>query len=240
MRNPCQIQRLPELEAEIYYLTTEEGGRRTPVENGYRGQFYYNGKDWDAPQQFIDKEVCNLGESVRVKLYVISTDYHVGQFSIGQEFETREGSKTVGRGIITKILRPDFNYWDGTTFLKSLGKSLSPYKDNNDLSRFRADVEYSLTQTGFIDNIEFEMTGSLECMMLVKCRLRNTSLASRNVADEIISRWKTEIAQQSHLYKVALESKSSIRSSHSVVEKFVLTFATWHSMYITGQIIVTG
>jgi len=46
----------PELEAEIYYLTTEEGGRNSYVVSGYRGQFHYNGKDWDAPQEFI---VCN-------------------------------------------------------------------------------------------------------------------------------------------------------------------------------------
>ena len=49
----------PQIEAELYYLTEEEGGRKTPVGNGYRGQFYYNGKDWDAPQQFMDKMWCN-------------------------------------------------------------------------------------------------------------------------------------------------------------------------------------
>ncbi|ANO49162.1 hypothetical protein V8245_12300 [Flavobacterium columnare] len=37
----------PYLEAEIYYLTEAEGGRKTPVASGYRGQFYYDGKDWD-------------------------------------------------------------------------------------------------------------------------------------------------------------------------------------------------
>ena len=46
----------PELEAEIYYLTTEEGGRKGYVANGYRGQFYYNGNNWDALQEFIDKK----------------------------------------------------------------------------------------------------------------------------------------------------------------------------------------
>ena len=51
----------PELEAEIYYLTSEEWGRRTPVHTGYRGQFHYDGGDWDAAQEFVDKEVCNPG-----------------------------------------------------------------------------------------------------------------------------------------------------------------------------------
>ncbi|AEW85062.1 hypothetical protein FCOL_01065 [Flavobacterium columnare ATCC 49512] len=35
----------PYLEAEIYYLTEAEVGRKTPVATGYRGQFYYDGKD---------------------------------------------------------------------------------------------------------------------------------------------------------------------------------------------------
>ncbi|RZL44851.1 MAG: elongation factor Tu [Pedobacter sp.] len=100
----------PELEAELYYLTEQEGGRKTAVGNGYRGQFYYNGRNWNAPQQFIDKDLCNPGETIKVYLQTLSPEFHVGQFYIGKEFETREGAKTVGKGIITKILRPDFNY----------------------------------------------------------------------------------------------------------------------------------
>lgn len=99
--------REPQLEAEIYYLTEQEGGRKTAVNNGYRGQFHYNGKDWDTPQQFIDKETCNLGETVKVYLQTLSPDFHIGHFFVGQEFETREGSKIVGKGKITRIIRPD-------------------------------------------------------------------------------------------------------------------------------------
>jgi len=56
----------PELEAEIYYLTTDEGGRNTAVGNGYRGQFYYDNHDWDATQQFLNKDWCELGTTVKV------------------------------------------------------------------------------------------------------------------------------------------------------------------------------
>ncbi|MCJ1810444.1 MULTISPECIES: hypothetical protein [Flavobacterium] len=38
---------IPHLEAEIYHFTEAEGGRKTPVASGYRGQFYYDDKDWD-------------------------------------------------------------------------------------------------------------------------------------------------------------------------------------------------
>ena len=102
----------PELEAEIYYLTTEEGGRKTPLHSGYRGQFFYDSNDWDAPQEFIDKEICNLGETVKVYLKTTRPNFHIGKFFIGKEFEIREGAKTVGKGIITKIMRSDFNKGD--------------------------------------------------------------------------------------------------------------------------------
>ena len=99
----------PELEVEIYYLTTEEGGRITPLYSGYRGQFFYDGNHWDAQQKFIDNEVCNLGETVKVYLKTMRPINHFKKFFIGKEFEIKEGAKTVGKGIITKIMRSDFN-----------------------------------------------------------------------------------------------------------------------------------
>lgn len=99
---------IPELRATIYYLSEAEGGRKTSVGNGYRGQFYYDGKDWDACQTFIDKEICLLEESVDCYLTTANPHFHTQKFYIGKEFEVREGAKIVGRGIITEILRDDF------------------------------------------------------------------------------------------------------------------------------------
>jgi len=99
---------IPDLEAKIYYLSTEEGGRKTSVKTGYRGQFYYDGADWDAQQEFIDKQECKPGESVCVHLHTLSPQYHKGKFFIGKEFEIREGAKIVGRGKITNVIRSDF------------------------------------------------------------------------------------------------------------------------------------
>ena len=98
----------PELEAEIYYLTVEEGGRKSCVCSGYRGQFYYDGINYDAGQEFIDKEYCNTGEIVKVYLQTLSPNNHIGKFYIGKEFEIREGNKTVGKGKITKIICSNF------------------------------------------------------------------------------------------------------------------------------------
>lgn len=104
--------RRPELQADIYYLTEQEGGRKSSITSGYRGQFHYDGEDFDAMHQFIDKDWCQLGETVKVFLQTASPDFHAGKFYVGKEFEIREGSKTVGKGKITNIFRPTFEYWD--------------------------------------------------------------------------------------------------------------------------------
>ena len=132
--------RNPEFEAEIYYLPENEGGRKSPVHSGYRGQFQYNNRNWDAPQEFIDKEICNLGESVKVRMQTLSPDYHVGNLSIGQDFEIREGANKIGNGKILKILRQDFNYWNIQSFLNDFSNDLKPYS-GDDLTGFKEELE---------------------------------------------------------------------------------------------------
>lgn len=93
-----------DVEAEIYFLATEEGGRKGPAYTDYRPQFYYDGHDWDAPHEYPDVEQVNPGDTVRAYLAFLSPQEHVGKLHIGKEFLIREGAKTVGRGKITKIL----------------------------------------------------------------------------------------------------------------------------------------
>ena len=93
-----------DIEAEIYYLTIEEGGREGFVASGYRGQFYYDGNDWDAPQTFIGVDTVEPGEIVKAHLGFLSPQEHFGKVHTGMEFLVREGTRTVGKGRITKIL----------------------------------------------------------------------------------------------------------------------------------------
>jgi translation elongation factor EF-Tu-like GTPase len=56
------------IEARIRYVTTREGGRESGVSSGYRGQFFYDGKDYDGFQSFPDfelTEVVEQGKEVR-------------------------------------------------------------------------------------------------------------------------------------------------------------------------------
>ena len=221
----------PELEGEIYYLTEKEGGRKGYVKSGYRGQFFYNDSDWDAPQEFIDKEICNPGEIVKVRLQTLSPDFHVGKFFVGQTFETREGFKTVGRGKITKILRQDFNHWDFETFFKNLPPECKPY-DNQNIGGFIADFDYGLNNIKSIDKLKFTKTLSDKNQMLtVECILKDKGTQARPLIDEICKSWKEEIQFKNSFYKT--DSKIFDKGF-----KFELTFATWHSMFLTGKIII--
>ena len=221
----------PELEGEIYYLTEQEGGRKGYVKSGYRGQFFYNGSDWDAPQEFIDKEICNLGENVNIRLQTSSPDFHVGQFYVGQAFETREGAKTVGRGKITKILRQNFNYWDFDIFFKNLPANCKPY-DNQNIEGFIADFDYGLYNIKQIGNLKFTKSLSDKYQMLtIECKLKDKNIEARPLIDEICKSWREKNQIDNLHYKIDLKHFDKGFT-------FELTFVTWHSMFLTGKIIV--
>ena len=94
----------PDIEAEICFISTEQGGRSNPVFSGYRPQFYYDENDWDAIQEYPDVETVLPGQTVRALLRFIRPDMHVGRLHPGMEFQVREGSRVVARGRVTKIL----------------------------------------------------------------------------------------------------------------------------------------
>ena len=94
----------PDIEAEITFAPAEQGGRRGPAYSGYRPQFYYDGHDWDADQEYPDVESVLPGQTVRALLRFISPDAHVGRLHQGTEFQVREGARIVARGRVTKIL----------------------------------------------------------------------------------------------------------------------------------------
>jgi elongation factor Tu len=103
-----------DIEAEIYFLTKEEGGRSSPVYNGYRPQFYYDGKDWDASHTYPDTGIANPGETVRTHLAFMSPQGHLGKVSEGMEFLLREGLRTVGKGLVIKVIELEQSAKDAT------------------------------------------------------------------------------------------------------------------------------
>jgi elongation factor Tu len=87
--------------AEVYVLTKEEGGRSTPFFNGYRPQFYFRTTDVTGGTKLQGgAEMCMPGDNVAIEVEL--------QAPIAMEeklrFAIREGGKTVGSGVVTKIL----------------------------------------------------------------------------------------------------------------------------------------
>ncbi|MEK7559065.1 MAG: elongation factor Tu [Patescibacteria group bacterium] len=98
---PGSITPHKEFEAEVYILTKEEGGRHTPFFTGYRPQFYIRTTDVTA-EVALPKgvEMVMPGDSTKMTVKLIVPV----ALEEGVRFAVREGGKTVGAGVITKIL----------------------------------------------------------------------------------------------------------------------------------------
>jgi elongation factor Tu len=91
-----------EFEAEIYILTKEEGGRHTPFFKGYKPQFYFRTTDVTGDVTLPEgTEMVMPGDTVSLKVNLICPIAMQEQ----QRFAIREGGRTVGAGIVTKIIK---------------------------------------------------------------------------------------------------------------------------------------
>jgi elongation factor Tu len=89
-------------EAEVYVLTKEEGGRHTPFFNGYRPQFYFRTTDVTGVVTLPGgTEMVMPGDNVRVSIELITPI----AMDEGLRFAIREGGRTVGAGVVAKILK---------------------------------------------------------------------------------------------------------------------------------------
>ncbi|MCF8305984.1 MAG: elongation factor Tu [Ignavibacteriales bacterium] len=91
-----------DFEAEVYILSKDEGGRHTPFFNGYRPQFYFRTTDVTGIATLPEgTEMVMPGDNVRLKVNLI-TDIAMEE---GLRFAIREGGRTVGAGVVGKILK---------------------------------------------------------------------------------------------------------------------------------------
>jgi elongation factor Tu len=88
-------------EGEVYVLSKEEGGRHTPFFNGYRPQFYFRTTDVTGVATLPEGvEMVMPGDSVRLSIDLITPI----AMEEGLRFAIREGGRTVGAGVVTKII----------------------------------------------------------------------------------------------------------------------------------------
>ncbi|MDN5275742.1 MAG: tufA [Candidatus Saccharibacteria bacterium] len=89
-----------EFDAEVYILKKEEGGRHTPFSKGYKPQFYFRTTDVTGEVELpADKELVIPGDTVTFKVTLLAPI----AMEQGLNFAIREGGKTVGAGVVTKI-----------------------------------------------------------------------------------------------------------------------------------------
>ncbi|MBI4036426.1 elongation factor Tu [Candidatus Daviesbacteria bacterium] len=101
LAKPGSITPHAEFEAEVYVLSKEEGGRHTPFFKGYRPQFYIRTTDVTGEVQLPEGvEMAMPGDTVKVVGKLITPV----AMEEGLRFAVREGGKTVGAGVITKII----------------------------------------------------------------------------------------------------------------------------------------
>jgi len=98
---PGSIKPHSKFEGEVYVLTKEEGGRHTPFFKGYRPQFYFRTTDVTGNVQLGEgTEMVMPGDNVKVTVELINPIAMEEQV----RFAIREGGRTVGAGVVTKIL----------------------------------------------------------------------------------------------------------------------------------------
>jgi elongation factor Tu len=102
LAKPGSITPHTRFNAEAYVLTKEEGGRHTPFFNGYRPQFYFRTTDVTGVVKLPEgTEMVMPGDNINVEIELITPV----AMDDGLKFAIREGGRTVGAGVVTKIVQ---------------------------------------------------------------------------------------------------------------------------------------
>jgi elongation factor Tu len=104
---PGSITPHTKFDAEVYVLTKEEGGRHTPFFGGYKPQFYFRTTDVTGTVNSLKSregksaEMCLPGDNIAMEVEIMSPI----AMEEGLRFAIREGGRTVGAGVVTKVLQ---------------------------------------------------------------------------------------------------------------------------------------
>jgi elongation factor Tu len=102
LAKPGSITPHTEFDSEVYILTKEEGGRHTPFFKGYKPQFYFRTTDVTGEVELpADKEMVMPGDTLTFKVKLLAPI----AMEQGLRFAIREGGRTVGAGVVTKIVK---------------------------------------------------------------------------------------------------------------------------------------
>ena len=100
LAKPGSITPHTKFEAEAYILSKDEGGRHSPFFNGYRPQFYFRTTDVTGNTEVVGADMCMPGDNAKINVTLIQPI----AMNEGLRFAIREGGKTVGAGVVSKII----------------------------------------------------------------------------------------------------------------------------------------
>lgn len=100
LAKPGSILPHTKFESQVYVLTQEEGGRHTPFFSGYRPQFYFRTTDVTGSLELKGAEMCMPGDNIEM---IVTLGKPIGMEQ-GLRFAVREGGRTVGSGVVIKVL----------------------------------------------------------------------------------------------------------------------------------------
>jgi elongation factor Tu len=101
LAKPGSIDCHTKFDAEVYILTKDEGGRHTAIFKGYRPQFYVRTTDVTGAVELPEGvEMVMPGDNIDMTVELISPV----AMEDGMKFAIREGGRTVGSGVVTKII----------------------------------------------------------------------------------------------------------------------------------------
>ena len=101
LAHPGSVKPHTKFEAEVYVLSKDEGGRHTPFFKGYRPQFYFRTTDVTGAVELPSgTEMVMPGDNIKMTVELI----HPIAMEDGLRFAIREGGRTVGAGVVAKII----------------------------------------------------------------------------------------------------------------------------------------
>lgn len=101
LSKPGTVKAHTDFECEVYVLSKDEGGRHTPFFSGYRPQFYFRTTDVTGNADLIGAEMCMPGDNVKLSVKLGTPVAMEEQL----RFAIREGGRTVGAGVVTKVTK---------------------------------------------------------------------------------------------------------------------------------------
>jgi len=92
-----------DVELDLYFLQSDDNGKRSPAFDGYRPQFFFAYEHWAVEFMFPDSASALPGQRVRATARFASPELLAGRLTVGAPFLVREGAQIVAYGSVSRI-----------------------------------------------------------------------------------------------------------------------------------------